>query len=300
MRPWQLLLVMITLVVPLMPAAEEVSQEVSREVSQEFHKKAHLVVPTGAQFSDVDIQVDDTSRYRPSATPRDTAGKYSPPDFSGFSNTSDKKAAFYDYLLPMIHHVNLEIVVERQMLLLMSAELSKGGHLTTEHVQELDRVERRYGVLNDHFNLSARINDLLERVDVVPASLVVAQAAKESGWGTSRFAVQGNNFFGIWCFHEGCGIKPRQRDLGLNHEVATFDTVEQGVRHYVRTINTHVAYGDLRELRARARERQQLPEGEQLANGLVHYSQRGEAYVKEIQFIIRHNQLQRFSRIYSV
>ncbi len=144
-----------------------------------------------------------------------------------------------------------------------------------------------------------RIAALLLRVDVVPASLIVAQAAKESGWGTSRFAIQGNNYFGIWCFYQGCGLKPLRREANRTHEVASFDSVEQGVRYYVRTINTHVAYRELREMRAEARKSRQSLQGEQLANGLVRYSERGIAYVREVQSMIRDNNLQRFTRTYS-
>ena len=140
---------------------------------------------------------------------------------------------------------------------------------------------------------------MLIRADIVPASLVLAQAAKESGWGTSRFAREGNNFFGIWCFNSGCGMTPARRDNNRTHEVATFDSVEEGVRYYIRTINSHFAYTDLRSMRANARQQGTQAYGDKLATGLVSYSERGMVYVNEIRSMIEYNQLKRFTRIYS-
>jgi len=147
--------------------------------------------------------------------------------------------------------------------------------------------------------ISEQVDQLLLRVDVVPASLVIAQAAKESGWGRSRFAREGNNNFGIWCFTRGYGMPPERRAEGRHHEVAMFDTVEEGVRYYVRTINSHIAYNDLRQMRAEARHQHRAFAGETLATGLLRYSERGLMYVDEIKSMIRYNQLQRFTREYS-
>lgn len=222
------------------------------------------------------------------------------PNFSSIKSSVEKKDAFYNYLLPMIHQSNQEVMLERRWLLSLNSILLAGKNPAVPQIDELGQMEKRYLVPPGERGLAGRIGILLKRVDVVPASLIVAQAAKESGWGTSRFATEGNNFFGIWCFYKGCGLKPQQRGAGLNHEVATFESVEQGVRYYVRTINTHLAYEKLRQIRVDARRRQVFPLGEQLANGLIRYSERGSEYVKEIQSMIRFNKLQRFTKIYQV
>lgn len=248
--------------------------------------------------------------YHPDSVRLGNASRYSPPDFNLYHDSSEKKEAFYEYLLPMIHKANQEVTQERAWLSSMGDLLLAGVPLSENQIQALGRVEKRYdlGSLSrgtiDSVDQSLvatarRVGVLLKRVDVVPASLIVAQAAKESGWGTSRFATQGNNFFGIWCFYEGCGLTPLQRTEGFNHEVATFESVEQGVRYYVRTINTHNAYKDLRALRSDARRSDEQSPGELLANGLLRYSERGLAYVQEVQSMIRHNNLQRFTRVYS-
>jgi Bax protein len=200
----------------------------------------------------------------------------------------------------MAHKANSEVILERQWLLAMADKLLARQSLSSTQLDELVKFESRYKVRDSDRSTAERIGALLLRVDVVPASLIVAQAAKESGWGTSRFATQGNNFFGIWCFYRGCGLTPLSRLSGRHHEVATFDNVEESVRYYVRTINSHFAYAYLRELRADGRKQQQFYMGELLANGLIRYSERGMSYVREVQSMIRNNKLQRFTRIYRV
>lgn len=218
------------------------------------------------------------------------------PEFASIRHTPDRKQAFYDFLLPMIHEANEEVRKERRWLGQLAMRLLEGGALLDSERAALSKIERRYRLKGQQDKRDAvRIGSLLRRVDTVPASLVVAQAAKESGWGTSRFATQANNYFGIWCFYEGCGVTPLRRTVGLSHEVATFADVAQSVRYYVRTLNTHNAYEGFRELRAEGRRRNQPVSGAELASGLERYSERGFAYVEEIQNMIRYNKLSRFN-----
>ena len=133
------------------------------------------------------------------------------------------------------------------------------------------------------------------KIDEIPASLVLAQSANESGWGTSRFATQAKNMFGIWCFREGCGVKPLRREAGRKYEVAKYNTVEESVEAYMLNINSHRAYRELRNIRSTARATDNNLSGIALAEGLAGYSARGEQYVKEIKQLIRVNKLQRFN-----
>jgi len=169
-----------------------------------------------------------------------------------------------------------------------------------QHLSDLHRLAKKYKVKEidgtKQTLLSAESKDkLLKRIDAVPVSLILAQSANESAWGTSRFARQANNFFGIWCFSKGCGITPLQRDEGLVHEVAKFDTVQDGVNYYIRMINTHSAYRTLRQIRATQREKGEVLSGTKLADGLIKYSERGEAYVQEIKAMIRTNKLAQYN-----
>lgn len=218
------------------------------------------------------------------------------PDFATYSTTYQRKQAFYSYLLPKIREVNEAVAGQRSWLEQVAGRLVDGHRLAEREVARLARMERQYGVKSPANATASRIKELLLRVDVVPASLVLAQAAKESGWGTSRFAVQGNNYFGIWCFYHGCGITPARRDEGRTHEVATFDSVAAGVRYYIINLNSQSAYRKMWQIRATARSERQFADGAELARGLVRYSERGIAYVREIQNMIRYNKLHRFTR----
>lgn len=269
---------------PLAPAAEAVALD-------EVHVTAR---------PRVDVMPSSAEPFHPTPVTIGHADAYSPPDFSRFNDIGEKKRAFYDYLLPMVHAANEEVVRERAWLEALAHAMVAGFEPAAAELDAIAQIERRYAIRQSDESLHERIAELLERVDVVPASLVIAQAAKESGWGTSRFAREGNNFFGIWCFYEGCGMLPLRRAPGRSHEVAMFDSVEAGVRYYIRTINTHTAYKDLRQMRAAARRNDEMMSGAMLASGLVRYSERGLAYVREIQSMIRHNALQRFTRPYPV
>ena len=260
--------------------------------------------------------------YHPRPVMLGSASDYVPPDFNRDGDIQAKKHAFYAYLLPQIDQANQEIARERQWLLNLQARLTQGMSLKDadqmaslnptltdaaaaaihNEAAALRRLGKRYNMAavgDGQGALEEHVEKLLLRVDVVPASLVIAQAAKESGWGSSRFAREGNNFFGIWCFNRGCGMTPANRDAGRHHEVAMFDTVKEGVRYYIRTINSHNAYSTLRQIRAVARNNNQPFGGEQLATGLLRYSERGVLYVNEIQSMIRYNRLHRFTREYS-
>lgn len=224
--------------------------------------------------------------------------KVSAPDFSGIRHTPDRKAAFFDFMLPMIHEANREVAKERGWLGNLAMQMLDGEALLPEQRAELAVMERRYRLRASNLPDAERVGELLKRVDTVPAALVVAQAAKESGWGTSRFATEANNYFGIWCFYRGCGVTPLRRTSGLTHEVATFSSVRQSVRYYVRTLNTHSAYDGFRDMRASKRFDNEPVIGDELANGLLRYSERGRAYVQEVQHIIRYNKLHRFNHPY--
>lgn len=138
------------------------------------------------------------------------------------------------------------------------------------------------------------IDSLLTRVDVIPASLILAQGAYESNWGRSRFAKYYHNFFGLWCFKKGCGIVPLNRSKADTHEVAKFSSLDKSIEYYMRSINRNPAYKTLREIRQIKRD-QQLPlTGIALAEGLENYAEIGYDYVETVQSIIRYNKLAQY------
>lgn len=208
------------------------------------------------------------------------------PDFKKFTDTKAKKQAFFDFLYPRIVLANSRILLERQRLEDMQAKpaLTESDQRWLARQAERLRVEEEPGS-------PAMFEQLKRKLDVIPPSLVLAQAANESAWGTSRFATRGNNLFGQWCFSKGCGIVPKGRAEGATHEVADFSSPYQSVRSYIQNLNRHYSYEGLRQIRQQSRNRGGMATGFELAAGLLSYSERGEEYVEEIRDMMRFNKL---------
>ncbi|HSG60242.1 MAG TPA: glucosaminidase domain-containing protein [Pseudomonadales bacterium] len=214
------------------------------------------------------------------------------PDFSEFPAGKARKEAFFQYLLPIIRHINSQLRAERFALdQLRKAALSSQG-LSNAQLQELMAMSEKYGVEEE--SVEDQLAILWRRVDTIPASLALAQAANESAYGTSRFAVDANNLFGQWCFREGCGLVPNARIEEASHEVRKFNTPVDSVRSYMHNLNTNRAYASLRLMRSKQRSSKQPPTGMELVNALLKYSSRGQDYVDELSSMIRHNKLARF------
>jgi Bax protein len=208
------------------------------------------------------------------------------PDFSGFHDTTEKKAAFFSFLYPRIVLANSRILIERDYL----DSLSKKPELTAEEKDWLTAQADRLRV-DAETGSTEQFTLLHKRLDVIPPSLILAQAANESAWGTSRFAVRGNNLFGQWCFSKGCGLVPRSRVQGATHEVAKFASPYRSVRAYIQNLNRHPTYQLIRDIRLKDRRANSPLSGPELAEGLLGYSERGEHYVQEIQSMIHYNNL---------
>jgi Bax protein len=214
-----------------------------------------------------------------------------PPDFDRIPRVEERKRIFFLSLLPTVLLINDEIRQEREELLNLLASYDSGEPLGEEDRVFLSSIEDEYGVAGDPLtNLESR-DTLLRRLDIVPPSIVLAQAANESGYGTSRFARSGNNLFGEWTFTPGTGLVPRERPEGETYEVRKFNSLYDAVKSYVKNINTHWAYRTLRDRRARMRAEGLPLKGTELAAELKMYSTRRDDYVKDIRSIIRQNRL---------
>ena len=218
-----------------------------------------------------------------------------PSDLIKIQSSKQRKSIFFKSLLPMILLANDEIRVERKQLQMINQQLSDKKTLNAHQLQILSTLSKRYKVKSNRTQPEQVVHKLLNRIDIIPADLALAQAANESAWGTSRFSRVANNLFGEWTFIQGQGIVPRRRTEGATYEVQKFSTVYDSVRAYLLNLNTHSAYKHLRQLRAESRVYGQNPKGLKLAEGLLRYSTRGEDYVKELQAMIRTNQLNRFA-----
>ena len=213
------------------------------------------------------------------------------PNFSQYKDIQKKKNDFFAFLLPKVRHANDIILNERDALKEIQQALPK---LSSSQNKILSELKEKYEVELE--NNTDAVKELLVRVDIIPASLALAQAANESAWGTSRFAKLGNNLFGQWCYVKGCGVVPKQRAGHENHEVAKFDSVTDSIQSYMRNLNSQIAYKPLRDIRASARKNNESITGLKLAKGLWGYSTRRDEYIHEIQAMIRFNQLQQFNR----
>jgi len=221
----------------------------------------------------------------------------SKPDFRAIKDVNEKKATFFNFLRPAVEHENKRIERERQFLLAVQSKLESGEKPDSEEGEYAVKLGKMYQIAlerdsatDNAINIDEKwLGNMLKRVDVLPEALVLSQAANESGWGTSRFAVEGNNYFGQWCYRAGCGLVPASRTEGASHEVAVFDSAYLSVQAYFMNVNRNRAYADLRDIRAAQRSAGQLIEGTKLAEGLSRYSERGHAYVDEIQAMIKHN-----------
>ena len=212
------------------------------------------------------------------------------PDFSKIVDVNEKKRQFLDYMQSFIDAENQKIRTLRSNLFEIRENMGRGT-LSVKETAEIANLSETYRIDHADLTIEDMIAELLLRVDLIPVSMALAQAANESAWGTSRFTIEGNNVFGQWCYEKGCGIVPSRRISGAKHEVRYFDTVEKSVESYFLNINSHDSYAYLRDLRFKMRERGLKLDPMSLSIGLGRYSQRGAGYVDEIQKIIIQNDL---------
>lgn len=213
------------------------------------------------------------------------------PDFSTYPNAQQRKSQFLKYLRPIVQSENHDISVQRQRLEDLVDKLRQGHKLPRTEWRWMQAMADSYQVETANRPRLAVGNDLLLRVDLVPVSLVLVQAAKESAWGRSRFARQGNNLFGEHCFESDCGIVPKHRDAGKHHEVETFATVRASVKSYLHNLNSHPKYSELRAIRAQLHKEGKPVTGLALAKGLWFYSERRQKYISEVRDMIQKNGL---------
>lgn len=206
------------------------------------------------------------------------------PDFTSFNSAEEKKRAFFAYLRPVVEAENEHIRKLRKRLLSL-----EGKTITLEEEGWLRTLFYRYRVPYSQWGNAIRA--LKRRVDVVPAELALAQAASESGWGTSRFARMGNNLFGQWCFSKGCGLVPDARADGASHEVKVFATPAASIRAYMHNLNSGSAYEKFRSIRVGLHRMGKAQSASVLVVGLHGYSERGQAYVDEIRALVATNRM---------
>ncbi len=206
-----------------------------------------------------------------------------PKEIKKIENTKKRKNLFIQIVLPLILEENTRIKLERKKLFTV---LNKNNNTESE-IKWLRSKFKQYGVVNRD------LTTLKIRMDEIPVSMAIAQAAKETGWGTSRFALEGNALFGQWTF-SGEGIKPKGADAGDTHKVMKFKVLQASVRAYQRNLNTHSSYRQFRKMRAIQRDNLGSLNSLELVNYLDKYAETGKEYTKILKKIIEQNNLTDF------
>jgi uncharacterized FlgJ-related protein len=211
-----------------------------------------------------------------------------------------KKEVFYRLMLPLIMHANEMVMERRERLFEAKSMLAKQERISDEDFEGIREGAVLLRVLKedeaaeltaDSGELAGVIDELLYKLDIIPNGLALGQAAYESGYGTSRFAVEGNALFGQWTYG-GKGLVPEQQRKALgDHRIASFDWPFDSVRGYFINLMSHPAYEDFRKLRAQLRAEGKPLTSLELADGLIRYSERGQEYVDTLKGIIRVNKL---------
>ena len=209
-----------------------------------------------------------------------------PNEMKSIESSGKRKSLFIKIILPLVLEENNRIIIDRKKLFSI---LNKNKN-SKDEITWLNQKFKQYGVLNKD------LATLKVRMDIIPTSLAIAQAAKETGWGTSRFAVEGNALFGQWTW-SGEGIKPAGADTDATYKVMKFNVLKASVRAYQRNLNTHSSYKKFRFVRAQLRDDNKKLDSLKLAEYLNNYAQTGTEYTKVLKQIIKQNQLKDFDEV---
>ena len=216
-----------------------------------------------------------------------------PEDFMIVEPVSARKELFVKTILPIIFFENEKVLEERNKILEWWTD-TEGELIKRDYWPDwLESISAKYSYEGEN------IGDLLMSVDIVPISLAVSQAAIESGWGTSRYAREGNAVFGQYTYKQDLGIIPKERPVEENFLVRKFQTISDSTASYIKNLNTHDAYKDFRENRKKIRMNGENFLGLTLVKYLINYSERKQDYIKDVEKMIKDNNFQDLDAIYN-
>ena len=263
---------------------ENDERELLYDILEENNSEINLVRYTTSEidslFKQVKYNLDDVRKTK-LIKPVDIG--LLPKEIRNIGNTKKRKDMFIKIILPLIVKENTKIKIDRKRLFVI---LNKNSNSDIEK-KWLEKKYKQYGVKKND------LSTLKIRMDVIPVSLAIAQAAKETGWGTSRFALKGNALFGQWTW-SGEGLKPKNAEEGKDHKVMKFHSLQLSVRAYLRNLNTHSSYKKLRIARTELRNNNQSLDSLILSKYLDKYAEIGNQYVDVLQKIIQQNNLKDF------
>jgi len=234
-------------------------------------------------FKDTEYTLDEVKKTK---LVKPIALTWLPYELKNIESSKERKNLFIKIVLPLILEENKNIKLDRLKLFSI---INKSNNSELEK-KWLKKKYKQYGVKEND------LSSLKVRMDVVPTSLALAQAAKETGWGTSRFAQEGNALFGQWTW-SGEGLKPKDSDKNEGHKVMKFNVLQASVRAYNRNLNTHKSYQDFRKARADMRDNKSELDSLKLAEYLDKYAETGQKYVEVLKQIIEQNNFKDFDDV---
>ncbi|MBF0218394.1 MAG: glucosaminidase domain-containing protein [Gammaproteobacteria bacterium] len=205
-----------------------------------------------------------------------------------------RKEFFFKKISPLVHRVNSSLTADRSRLLRLITALEQDEILQKRDQRWLATLAENYRVSKDPLTSIDARDELLSRVDIIPVDLALAQAALESAWGKSRFVLEGNNLFGVIANDPAQGIGQQKRSGEERQYFRKFSSLQDSIANYILLLNSHPAYEPLRQIRQELRANYQPLNGEQLAEGLIKYSIKGQDYINQVQQMISYNRLDRF------
>ena len=254
--------------------------DILEENNSEINIVRYTTSEINSLFKEVDYNLNDV-RNTKLVKPVDIG--LLPKEIKNIANTKKRKDMFIKIVLPLIVKENNKIRIDRKRLFTI---LNKNSNTDIEK-KWLEKKYKQYGVRKND------LSTLKVRMDEIPVSLAIAQAAKETGWGTSRFALKGNALFGQWTW-SGEGLKPKNADEGKDHKVMKFHSLQLSVRAYLRNLNTHTTYKNLRKARTELRIQNKPLDSLVLSKHLDKYAETGSQYIEVLQKIIEQNNLKDF------
>ena len=262
------------------PKKEKSPSQVTELVLPNLNIKTETVL---SLFEDVEYDLK-TVRYQKKVKP--IYFTQFPKDLNEIKDTQLKKETFIKIVLPLVVAENEKILDDRIKLKKISSK-----KMTTDKEKSWLRLKlREYKVKNSD------LKELAKRMDTIPVSIALAQAAKESGWGTSRFALEGNAIFGQWTW-TGQGIEPLNKGKHEGHKILRFPILRASVKAYKNNLNTHKGYSSFREKRSSLRKRNKKIRGLDLTDTLDKYAQTGKEYTDILEQIIKQNNLSDFETV---
>ena len=262
------------------PELEKKKQDVNEVILPNLNLKTETVLNL---FKDVEY---DLGKVRSQKLVKPIYFTQFPRDLDALQNTKLKKETFIKIVLPLIVAENEKILADRKKLTILSNK---------KYTTDLEKQWIRQKLL-EYKVKKGDLNELLTRIDVIPTSIALAQAAKESGWGTSRFALEGNAIFGQWTW-SGQGIAPLDRDSNKKHKILKFPILRASVKAYQNNLNTHKSYSKFREKRSILRGKNKKIIGLELTDTLNNYAQTGSEYTEILNQIIKQNRLTDFEPV---